>query len=131
MTIQEKIKADMIQSMKDKSSEKTSLLRVVMGEFGRIGKEVSDEEAVKIIRKMSDNAAELKNDFEVKELETYLPSMLGPNQIKVLVAGLINTHGFSGMKDMGKVMQEIKKLPAASQIDGKIASSIVKQLLNE
>jgi uncharacterized protein YqeY len=35
------------------------------------------------------------------------------------------------MKDMGKVMQEIKKSPASSQIDGKIASSIVKQLLNE
>jgi uncharacterized protein len=131
MTIQEQITKDMVQSMKEKNIEKTSLLRVVMGEFGRTGKEISDDDAIKIIRKMSENATELNNDFEVKVLEVYLPQMLGENQIKVIVAGLINKHGFSGMKDMGKVMQEIKKLPASSQIDGKIASSIVKQLLNE
>lgn len=116
MTIQEQITKDMVRSMKERNLEKTSLLRVVMGEFGRTGKEISDEDAIKIIRKMSENAAELNNDFEVKVLEAYLPQMLGENQIKVIVAGLINKHGFSGMKDMGKVMQEIKKLPVSPRL---------------
>lgn len=41
----------------------------------------------------------------------------------------INDNSYSGMKDMGKVMSEIKSLPNASQIDGKISSKIVKEML--
>jgi len=130
MTIQEQIKADMVQAMKEKNVELRDFLRVVMAEFSREGKDLPDERVISILKKLSANAAELNNDSEVKMLNKYLPSMLGPVQIKVIVAGLINTHGFSGMQDMGKVMQEIKKLPSASQIDGKLSSSIVRELLS-
>ena len=130
MTIQEQIRTDMIQSMKAKTIGVTSILRVVAGEFGRIGKEVSDEQAIKIIRKMHENALELGDKIEAEILEKYIPSMLEPIQIKTIVAGIIRNKGFSGMQDMGKVMGEIKKLPMASQIDGKLSSSIVRELLS-
>ena len=131
MTIQEQIKDDMVQAMREKNVELRDFLRVVMAEFSREGKELPDERVIAILKKLSANAAELNNDSEVKMLNKYLPSMLGPVQIKVIVAGLIHAHGFSGMQDMGKVMQEIKKLPTSSQIDGKLSSSIVRELLSK
>ena len=96
-----------------------------------MGKDLTDEQAIPIIRKMVENAKELENQGEVDILEKYLPNMIGENQIKIIVAGLINKHGFSGMQDMGKVMGEIKKLPIATHIDGKLASSIVRELLSK
>lgn len=133
MTIQEQIKSDMVQAMKDKNTELRDFLRVVMAEFSRdkSGKDLPDEKVIPILKKLSANATELNNDSEVKMLEKYLPTMLEEKQIEVLVGGIISSNGFYGMKDMGKVMQEIKKHPASGQIDGKISSQIVKKLLNE
>ena len=131
MSLQTQIKEDMVNAMKSRNTEVVSLLRVVAGEFERISKDLSDEEATKVIRKMSENAKELGNQGEVDILDKYLPQMLGEGQIKVIVAGLINKHSFSGMQDMGKVMVEIKKLPTVAQIDGKVASQIVRELLSK
>jgi hypothetical protein len=63
-------------------------------------------------------------------LDTYLPKMLNMEQTWKIVSDLIQTGGYSGMKDMGKVMGNIKKNPQFSQIDGKISSQIVKELLS-
>ena len=132
MTLQEQIRTDMLNAMKNRNQEVLDLLRVVAGEFGRTmngGKQLSDDEAIKVIRKMSENAKELGNDVEVQILDKYLPQMLGELQIKTIIGGIIQTNGFSGMQDMGKVMSEIKKLPMSAQIDGKISSRITKELL--
>ena len=129
MSLQTQIREDMVNAMKSRDTETVSLLRVVAGEFGRIGKDLSDEEATKVIRKMVENAKELGNQGEVDILDKYLPKMLGEQQIKVLVAGIIQSNSFAGMQDMGKVMGEIKKLPSAAQIDGKIASQFTRELL--
>lgn len=131
MSLQSQIREDMVNAMKSRDTETVSLLRVVAGEFGRIGKDLSDEEATKVIRKMVENAKELGNRGEVDILDKYLPQMLGEQQIKTLVGGIIQSNGFSGTQDMGKVMGEIKKHPAAAQIDGKIASQIVRELLSK
>jgi len=132
MTLQEQIRTDMLNAMKNRNQEVLDLLRVVAGEFGRTmngGKQLSDDEAIKVIRKMSENAKELGNDVEVQILDKYLPQMLGELQIKTIIGGIIQTNGFSGMQDMGKVMSEIKKLPMSAQIDGKISSRLVKEIL--
>ena len=127
MTLHEQINADMIAAMKSKDREVVDLLRVVKGEFGRVGKDLSDDQAIPVVRKMVENAKELGNDGEVVILEKYLPAMLGEQQIKVLAAGVIQKNGYSGMQDMGKVMKELK-LPT---VDGKLASIIVRQLLSQ
>jgi len=132
MTLQEQIKKDMVQAMKDKNVELRDFLRVVLAEFARDKKEknLSDEKVLGILKKLSSNASELNNDSEVRMLEKYLPKMLEETQIRVLVEGIITSNGFSGMKDMGNVMREIKQLPSASQIDGAISSKIVREILN-
>lgn len=129
MTVQEQIKTDMVNAMKNKDVMKTSLLRVVTSEFNRINKVVSDEVAIKEIRRLCENAKLMKNDYEVNELESYLPTMLKDDEIKLVVKEIIDANSFSGMKDMGKVMGELKKHAKSSQIDNSIASKIVKELL--
>jgi len=131
MSLQTQIKEDMVNAMKNRDTDTVSLLRVVAGEFGRIGKELSDEEALKVLKKMSENATELGNQGEVDILDKYLPKMLGETQIRVIVAGIIQANGFSVMPDMGKAMGIIKNHPMSAQIDGKIASGIVKEILSQ
>lgn len=135
MTLQDRIKTDMVNAMKSKNKDVLGLLRVVTAEFPRcdyykdVSKDLPDNEVIKILRKMSANAEEQGNNVEVEILSKYLPEMLGEFQIKTIVGGIITSNGYSGMKDMGKVMGEIKKLAVASQIDGKISSKIVKEML--
>ena len=131
MSLQTQIREDMIAAMKARETNIVSLLRVVAGEFGRVGKELSDEEALKVLRKMSENATELGNQGEVEILDKYLPKMLGEFQIKTIVAGIIQKNGFTGMQDMGKVMTTIKNHPMSAEIDGKIASQITRELLTK
>lgn len=131
MSLQTQIREDMIAAMKAKDTETVSLLRVVAGEFGRIGKELSDEEAMKVIRKMSENAKELENQGEVEILDKYLPQMLGDTQVKTIVAGIIQANGYTGMQNMGRVMSTLKTHPMTARIDGKLASQITKELLNQ
>ena len=128
MTLQERIQNDMKTSMLNKDVEKLSLLRVIKGEINREAKELSDDRIISIIRKMKENAEMMNNQDEIKILNEYLPTMLGEKQTETLINGIISKGGYSGMKDMGKVMTELKVY--SGQIDGKIASGIVRKMLN-
>lgn len=130
MTLQEQVKKDMVDAMKSKNQDVLGLLRVVSGEFSRIGKELTDEQSIKVLRKMSENAKEQGNDVEVQILSKYLPEMLDKNQIINIVSEIITNNNYSGMRDMGNVMGKLKNHPNASQIDGKISSKITKELLS-
>jgi len=131
MSLQKQIKSDIVIAMKAKQSDKLNLLRVLSGELNtnekRQGKEKLSE--VQIIRRMSNNAKDLGNDFEVQILDVYLPKMHGEPTITLVVKEIIKINKFSSMGDMGKVMKEIKLLPDASLFDGKITSNITKKLL--
>jgi len=129
MTVQENVNVDMVTAMKNREIEKASLLKVVMGEFSRIGKVLSDEAALKEIRKMHENAKQLKNEFEINILGAYLPQMLNEIEIKSIVKTIIDANNFTTMKEMGRIMGELKRHPNAAQIDNSIASKIVKELL--
>ena len=130
MSLQTQIREDMLAAMKSGEKETLSLLRVVAGEFGRTmnaGKQLSDEEALKVLRKMSENATELGNQGEVLILDKYLPQMMNETHIRLAVNRIIQENGYSGMQDMGKVMGQLK----SPSIDGKLASQITKELLNQ
>lgn len=130
MRLQEKINIDLKQSMKNKETEKRDLLRVIIGEFtrGKLPKELSDEQVTKIIRKMKENAELYGNKDEVILLESYLPTQLGEKQIKTLISGIISKNGYDSMKSMGLIMKELKT-SYGDQIDGKLASYIIKNIL--
>lgn len=128
MTLQERIQGDIKTSMINKDVERLSLLRVIKGEINREAKELPDERIISILRRMKENASLMNNQGEIKILNDYLPSMLEERQVETLIAGIISKNGFNGMKDMGKVMTELKVY--GSQIDGKVASGMVRKLLS-
>lgn len=130
MTLQQKIIDDLKKAMKSKNQEKKSLLRVLIGEMNRQGKELSDDNVLKIIKKMKDNATELSNEKEISILDSYLPKMMDEKEIENLVNNIIKENGFGSMKDMGKVMKEIKSRPDSATIDASFASKKAKELLS-
>ena len=64
MTIQQEIKDQLKVSMKNRTTELTGILRVTLSEFDRIGKEVTDEQALKVIKKLNQNAIDQNNKHE-------------------------------------------------------------------
>jgi len=130
MTLQEQIRKDMVTAMKSRETDVVDILRVAAGEFGRIGKDLDDGQVIKVIRKLSENATELENHREAEILDKYLPQMLDEAEIKAIISEILIEKFYSGMKDMGKVMGDIKTRPDSHLIDGKISSKLVKEMLS-
>ena len=130
MKLQEQIQNDFAQLAKEKNNPKKELLKVVLAELSRYkSKDVPDEEVVRIVKKMKENAVECGNLDEVPILEEYLPTMYKDWQIKIMVEGIIQDHHLHGMSSIGLVMKELQQQPHSSLIDKGIASKIAKELL--
>jgi uncharacterized protein YqeY len=138
MTIQEQVNVHLTNAILTSSTEVKSILRVLIGEFNRVDKIVPDEKAISIIKKMVDNAKErntketdekriAENSKEIAILETYLPKQLSEVELSALISALIYANNYTA-KDMGKIMSILKETHSG-KYDGKLASSLVKELL--
>lgn len=65
---------------------------------------------------------------EIKIIEDFLPKQLSEDETKAVIADIITATGASGIKDMGKVMAEMKA-KYAGQLDFSKASGWVKEKL--
>ena len=65
---------------------------------------------------------------EMEIIQSYMPKQLSDDEAKKVVAGVIAAIGASSVKDMGKVMAELKA-KYAGQMDMAKAGGIVKGLL--
>jgi len=128
MTVQNTIMTDLKIAMKNGQTNAKNLLRVVIGEFNREGKTVSDERAIAIMKKMVENAKDQGNEIEVTILEAYLPQQMDEFELKRVLMNHIMNLNSPSMKDMGRVMGELKVV-YGGQYDGKMASTIVRELL--
>ncbi|AHF15942.1 GatB/YqeY domain-containing protein [Niabella soli] len=69
-----------------------------------------------------------KEKEEIVIMEKYLPAQLSPEELKPVIAKIIEQTGAAGPADMGKVMGAATK-ELAGKADGKAISAIVKELL--
>lgn len=69
-----------------------------------------------------------KEDAEIKIIEQFLPAQMNDDQIADIIAGIIAKTGAAGVKDMGKIMAELKA-NYAGQLDMAKAGAVVKQKL--
>ena len=106
------------------------------------GDTVSDEAALKIIRKLvkqGRESAELyqsqgRSDLAEEELaqvavmEKYLPAQMSEEEIETAVKAIIEQLGATTPQEMGKVMGVATK-QLAGKADGRAISSIVKKIL--
>jgi uncharacterized protein YqeY len=132
MSLQEQIKKDLAAAMKAKDDEKKSVLRVIMGEFGRQAqKELNDEEVAKIIKKLVKSEREVlessgaapSNRF-IEVAESYLPQLADETEIKSWIATHID---FSQYKNKMQAMRPIMQHFGANA-DGNMVKKILGEL---
>lgn len=69
-----------------------------------------------------------KEEAEIRVIERFLPKQLNEEETKAAIAAAIAKTGAAGMKDMGKVMAELKTA-YAGQLDMGKASGLIKGML--
>jgi uncharacterized protein YqeY len=86
-------------------------------------------ESSKIFRE--NNRPELadKEDGEIAIIQSFLPKQLDDAEVAKIIEDLIASTGAAGIKDMGKVMGELKA-KYAGQVDMGKAGGVIKQKLS-
>ena len=153
MTLRETIETEYKNALKSKDKVKISTYRLILSSIkdldianrsGPNKKDTDDEDIKKLLKKMVKQRAESidiykKNDrpdlLEVEQneydiLANFLPKQLGEEEIKKICLAIISKLGASSIKDMGKVMGELKK-QHADEIDFAKAGPLIKDLLNK
>ena len=106
-------------------------------------KEIKDSDVISILKKMIKQRNEscdvykkagrselLENETkEINVISTFLPKQLSEEETKKICEEAIKSTGASSMKDMGKVMGELKS-KHADTLDFSKVSGIIKGLLN-
>ncbi|ACT48966.1 GatB/YqeY domain-containing protein [Methylotenera mobilis] len=146
MSLKAQISEDMKTAMRAKDSARLGTIRLLQAAIKqrevdeRV--ELDDSNVIAVIEKMlkqrrdsiaayeSANRHDLADveKFEVTVLQTYLPQQLTEDEIKAILEKVVVDTGAAGIKDMGKVMAEIKPLVAGRADMGKISGLIKTRL---
>ena len=153
MDLKKKINFDYNEALKAKDRSKISTYRLILSGIkdleisnrsGPDKKETQDDDIKKLLKKMIKQRSESieiykKNnredllkveESEVEILSSYLPKQLNEDEIKNICLDIKNKIGAESIKDMGKIMGELKKNYSDS-IDFSKAGSMLKELLNK
>jgi uncharacterized protein len=149
MTLQERVDSDLKEAMRAKEATKLGVLRMLKSalKYAAIAKsgaeaELSDAEAVQVIRKQAKQRqdsiesfekggrAELadKEKEELAILNTYLPQAMSPGELAKVVRETIAELGATSKAQMGVVMKALQG-KVAGRADGKTLSTEVQKQL--
>ena len=153
MSLKQTIETEYKNALKSKDKTKISTYRLILSSIkdldilnrsGPNKKETDDEDIKKLLKKMVKQRAESidiykKNNrtdlLEVEQneyniLTGFLPKQLGEEETKKICEDLIVKLGANSLKDMGKVMGELKKTHS-DEINFAKAGPMIKDLLNK
>ena len=153
MMLRETIETEYKNALKSKDKTKISTYRLILSSIkdldisnrsGPNKKETDDEDIKKLFKKMVKQRAESieiykkNNRTDLLEIEqneydiisNYLPKQLSEEDTKKICEETISKLGASSIKDMGKVMGELKK-NYTDELDFAKAGSLLKQLLSK
>jgi len=153
MSLKDTIENEYKTALKSKDKNKISTYRLILSSIkdleianrsGPNKKDTDDEDIKKLFKKMvkqrsesieiykKNNRADLleieQNEYDI--LVSFLPKQLGEEETKKICAELISKLGASSIKDMGKVMGELKKTHL-DEIDFAKANPIIRNLLSK
>ena len=152
MSLKETIETDYKNALKAKDKIKISTYRLILSSIkdldisnrsGPNKKETDDEDIKKLLKKMvkqrtesidiykKNNRTDLleveQNEYNI--LTEFLPKQLSEEETKKICVEIISKVGAKSIKEMGKVMGELKK-HHADEIDFAKAGPLIKELLN-
>lgn len=87
------------------------------------------QESAKMYRDGNRPELAAKEDSEISVIEKYLPKQLSDAEIQSVVEKIVASTGATSIKDMGKVMGELKA-NYAGQLDMAKAGAVIKQKLS-
>ena len=152
MSLRKKINEQFNAALKNKNKSLISTFRLILAAIkerdiaNRIGEkkeEIKDPEIIKVLRKMKKQRQESADlykkggrqelleaeEAEIKIIDTFLPKQLSEEETKKICKEIIESLGASSIKDMGKIMGQLKQKYSDS-IDFSKVSTIVKGLLS-
>jgi len=138
--IRDDIKAALVTAMKAGDKETTAALRLIQSAIknrdieARTGKAPEDDDAlvVEVLQKMVKQrreSIEMYEKGEVAVIERFLPRQMSEEETRAAIEAIKAELGAAGMKDMGRVMAELKARHATT-LDMSKASALVKAALN-
>ena len=153
MSLKSKIESDYQNSLKSKDKGKISTYRLILASIkdldianssGPKKKETDDNDVKQILKKMIKQRSESieiykKNnredllkveENEVSILSNYLPKQLSDEETKNICLETVKKINAQSIKDMGKVMGELKK-NYSDNLDFSKAGAILKEVLNK
>ena len=151
MSLREKFESDYKNALKSKDKNKISTYRLILSGIkdldinnrsGPNKKETDDEDIKKLLKKMIKQRSESievykknnRNDLleieenEVNVLSEYLPKQMSEEETVSICKQIIEKTGANSIKEMGKVMGELKQ-NYSDTIDFSKAGALIKDLL--
>jgi uncharacterized protein len=144
MNLKQKLQQDLKAAMKSGEKLRTMALRGIIAEVSRVEvadtarREVTDADVIQVIKRERARREESlefarkagradlieQNEAEAKVLESYLPAAVSADEVRAAVNEIIA----GGANQIGPVMKALRERFGA-QLDGKVASEIVKSAL--
>lgn len=151
MDMRERVNVALKQAMKDKAADRLSTLRLINAaikdrEIAARGDSeaegVGDAEVLSILGKMSKQRMESVRAYEeggrldlaeseraeIAVIEEFLPRQLNEAEIEAAIAAAIENTGATSIRDMGKVMGELKGKYTGQMDFGKVGPMIKTRL---
>jgi uncharacterized protein YqeY len=146
MSLKDTITEDMKTAMKAREKDRLKVVRLMLAAIKQIEVderiELDDARILSVLEKMikqrrdsitqfnQGNRADLSaiEEAEMAVIETYLPEQLDAAELDAIIVEAISSTGAESIRDMGKVMGQIKS-KAAGRADMGIAGAKVKERL--
>ena len=148
MALKEKITVDMQDAMRSKDSEKLNAIRLLQSSIKQ--KEVDDRveiddtmilniiekmlkqrrDSIEAFKKANRNDLVVKEEFEVKLLQTYMPEPLSSEDVEKEIESAIKAADAKSMKDMGIVMSAVKLKVSGRANMAEVSQKIKEKLTN-
>jgi len=147
MSLKGQITEDMKIAMKAGEKDRLKVVRLMLAAIKQIEVdkrvELDDAEVLAVLTKMVKQRRDSIEQFEkgnredlvkierdeIAVIEHYLPKQLSPDELAAMVDEVIRATGADSIRDMGKVMGQIKA-KAAGRADMGAVSATVKERLN-
>ena len=147
MSLKGQITEDMKSAMKAGEKDRLKVVRLILAAIKQIEVDTRkdlDEAAVlavltKMVKQRRDSVEQFEQGnredlaaierAEIMILDTYLPEQLSANELAVMIDKVIQATGASGIRDMGKVMGQIK-MKASGRADMGAVSAVIKERLS-
>jgi uncharacterized protein YqeY len=146
MSMKEQITADMKSAMKAGEKDRLKVVRLILAAIKQIevDKRIDVDDAgvltvlEKMVKQRRDSIEQFQNgnrqdlaDIEIAEiavLDTYLPEQLSDAEVDKIVDDAIATTGAESIRDMGKVMGQIKTKAAGRADMGAVGAKVKARL---